>query len=278
MIKERKPVIILPYDFTEVSKYAVKHAVALAKVFGYTITLLNIYDSGTRKYLKVSNMGKTDLKPKLQETCDLIKSNSGVDVDYFYKKGSIKSIRKIAEQLAVSLMVIGIDEPLLKISPILKVVSKSPVPVMVVQQKSEMFDYKRLMFPLDDFIGSRQKVGWAARLAKMTNAEVNIFSMKQTEKEKTYKHNRIIDQVEEFFHKRGINTTTQIAVGKAKDFPEEALQFGIDKKCDVFIIMYQPKKFFSTVTTLDKRLIFNDSKVPVLCVNLQDLGIAAGFN
>ncbi len=278
MIKEKKPVILIPFDFTEVSNCAVKHATALAKIFGFSITLLNIYDISTRKYLRLSNMKKTDLESKLKEISDGVKQSSAVDCDYFYKKGSIKTIRKIAEDLAVSLMVIGIDEPLLKISPILKVVSKSPVPVMVVQQKSEMLDYKHIMFPLDEFYASRQKVGWASRLAKATQAQVSIISINQIDKEKVYKHQRIIEQVEEFFHKRGIAHSTKIATGGIKDFPEEALQFGIDQKCDVFVIMYQPKKFFSTVTTLDKRLIFNDSRIPVLCVNLRDLGVAGGFN
>jgi nucleotide-binding universal stress UspA family protein len=278
MLKDRNPKLLLPYDFTEVSKFAIQHAIALAKIFGYSITLLNIYDSSTRKFLRENGLAKADLDAKLQETADSIKQSGNVDADHFFKKGSIKTIRRLSDELKVSLMVIGIDEPKLRVSPILKVVSKSPVPVMVVQQQCELFDYKHLLFPLDDFPGSRQKVGWAARLAKLTSAKVSIFASNQSDKEKRYKQIRVVEQVEEFFHKRGIPYTSQYAEGNIKSFPDEALKFGIDQKCDVFIIMYQPKKAFSSVTQLDKKLIFNDSRIPVLCVNTRDVGISGGFN
>jgi nucleotide-binding universal stress UspA family protein len=278
MIKGQKPVVLLPYDFTEVSKYAVKHAVAIAKLFGYSITLLNIHDNSTKVYMKMSNMKQDDLIFKLQEMCDFIKQTHSVDVDYNYHKGSINSICKIAKELNVSFMVLGIDEPRGNATEIMKVVSKSPVPVFVVQQKSERTDYKHLLFPLDDFPGSRQKVAWAAKIAKTSGANISIFSINQTEQEKRKKHMVIIEQVEEYFVKHGLKCTIDFAKGKLKDFATEALQFGVEKKCDLYIIMHRPKKFFASIDTIDKQLIFNDTKTPVLCVNLRDVGVMGGFN
>lgn len=278
MSKNKKPVIFLPYDFTEVSKSAIKHGASLAKLFGYSITILNIYDKSTRMYLKMSNMNKSDLAFKLEEMCTFIKNNSGVDVDYVLRDGSINSIGILAKELEVSFMVLGIDEPKGGHSEIMKVVSKSPVPVFVVQQRSEESEYKHIFFPLDDFHGSRQKVGWAAHLAKTSNARISIFSITLTDKEKIYKHKKIIEQIEMFFEKHGISYSTHFAKGAIKDFSEEAIQFGVESKCDLFVIMHRPKKLFSSLDPIDKKFIFNSAKLPVMCVNLMDIGVAGGFN
>jgi nucleotide-binding universal stress UspA family protein len=278
MIKGQKPIVLLPYDFTEVSKYAVKHAVAVAKLFGYSITLLNILDNNTKLYMKMSNMKNDDLIFKLKEMCDFIKQVNNVNVDYFYQKGSIKSICKIAKKLNVSFMVLGIDEPRGNTTAIMKVVSNSTVPVFVIQQKSDITEYKHLLFPLDDSPGSRQKAGWAAKIAKTSGAHISILSVNDPNRDKRIKQQVIAAQVEEYFIKYGLKCTTDIAKGKPKDFALDSLEFGKEKKCDVYIIMHRPKKLFSTVDPIDKQFIFNDTKTPVLCVNLRDIGVMGGFN
>ena len=102
MKEEPRPVILLPYDFTEVSKYGVKHAVALARMLGYSITVLNVLDASTKMYLKLSNMQKQDLQYKLNDLCNFVmQNNKDVRVDYFFKKGSVKTISEIAEELNV---------------------------------------------------------------------------------------------------------------------------------------------------------------------------------
>jgi nucleotide-binding universal stress UspA family protein len=271
-------IILLPYDFSEVSKYAVKHAVALAKPFANRILLLNILDERTLKYMKLSNMKKGDLDYKLQETAEFIKKNSGIETEYFIKEGPIKTICKIAEKKNVMFMVVGIDEPKGGKSEILKMVSSSPVPVLVVQQKAENTNYRHILFPLDDFHASRQKTGWAAKLAKVCGSRISIIAVKHTVQEKKFRQETITEQVEEFFHKKLISYTTTYGKGSPKDFPMEALQYGIDKGCDVFVIMHRPKTAFYTVDPQDKNLIFNEAKIPVLCVNVRDVGHAAGFN
>jgi len=278
MNKERNPIILLPYDFTEVSDGAVKHACALAKMFGYSLRLLNILDPGTIKYMRANNMKISDIESKLEEMAEMIRKDKDIEVDYVLKKGSIKTMCKLAEAYLVSFMVLGIDEPRKNNSQILKVVSKSPVPVFVIQRNSEMMNYKNILFPLDDFFASRQKVGWAARLAKTTNAQISIFSVNPPGSEEGFKYQRIIEQVEEFFYQRNIPYSTTLSEGGMDTFTRETVQFGTEHHCDVYVIMHRPKKLFGAIHPIDYQLIFNESRTPVLCVNLQDIMVSGGFS
>jgi nucleotide-binding universal stress UspA family protein len=271
--------ILFPYDFSEVSDYALKHAVINAKRFGYHIKLLNILDSRTRAYMKLNHLKEEGLKGVLSEMCEkIMKETPGLKAEYHFRPGSIKTMCKLATELGVRYMVLGIDEPKSNATEILEVTAISPVPVFVVQQGATLSEFKHLLFPIDDFHATLQKVGWTKRIAKKSGAKVSIFSINQTNAEKLYKHKKIIRQVEEFFDKFNVKTETHFAKGKISEFPDEALAFGLENKCDCFIIMHRPKKRFSSVATIDKKLMFNDGKIPVLCVNIRDVGVAAGFN
>jgi nucleotide-binding universal stress UspA family protein len=278
MKEEPRPVILLPYDFTEVSKYGVKHAVALAKILGYSITVLNVLDASTKMYLRLSNMKNEDLQYKLNDLCNFImENNKDLKVDYYFKKGSVKTISEIAEELNVSFIVIGIDEPRAGATPILKMLSKSSRPVFVVQQKAENINYKNFLFPLDDFSASRQKAVFAARLAKGAGATIHIFSVRVADTNEKFKQTKIVEQLEEYFKKNGVSSITEYAKGDSKEFPREVFETGIADKCDIFVIMPRGKKLFSSVSPLDKHLIFNEARIPVLCVNPKDLGVGGGI-
>ncbi len=277
-IAERNPIILLPYDFTEVSKTAVRHALALARLFSYRLLLLNTADQNTRKYFRLSNMNLHDLEGKLSETAGLLQTTYGIECGYTLCKGSLKRINTVAEKEHVSFVVMGVDEPAGYNAGILKVICKSPVPVFLIQQKSEKLSYKNILFPLDDFPGSRQKVGWAARLAQATGARINIFSVNKTEKDKTYEHIKIIEQVEAFFAKRHIQVSSVVSDAGMREFSNELLQFGSDSKCDSLVILLRAPKMFRKIHPIDKRLMFNEDRMPVLCINLRDVGITGGFS
>lgn len=278
MVNSHQPVILIPYDFTEVSRQALSHTISLARMFGYSIKFLNILDPGTKRYMKANNISRKGLDDEMQKLCEEVRSGSQVESDYLIQSSSIKGIKKIAGKLNVMFMVLGIDEPRHGASAIMKVVSKSPVPVFVIQQNSAICSCQKILFPLDDFHGSRQKTGWAARIAAKCNASISIFSMNQKDPTKVYKHHKIIEQVQDFFDKKGIRHETKIAEGPMKAFPLEALRYGLEQKCDLFIIMYRPQKLFRSMDPIDRQFIFNESKIPVLCVNLRDVGVAQGFN
>lgn len=274
-----KSSILFPYDFSEVSDYALKHTIVNAQRFGYDIKILNILDSRTRAYMKANNIKEDGLKEVLLGMCNqIMKETPKVKAEYHLRPGSIKTMCKLATEFGVRYMVLGIDEPKSNATEILEVTAFSPVPVFVIQQGAAITEFKHLLFPMDDFHATLQKAGWTKRIAKITGAKVSIFSINQTRPDRLYKHKKMVRQLEEFFDKFNIKSETHFAKGKISEFPDEALAFGLEAKCDCFIIMHRPKKRFSSVATIDKKLMFNEGKIPVMCVNLRDVGVAAGFN
>jgi nucleotide-binding universal stress UspA family protein len=254
--------------------------VGIAKMFGYSIKLLNILDPGTKAYMRKNRLNAGGLKAILEEMADKFRTEHTQDTEVIVKNVSILKMRKLADSLNVACMVLGIDEPKRRASKIMKVVTKSPVPVFVIQQGAEFSPYKNILFPLDDAADSLQKVGWATAIAKATGATVHIFSVKPSAiplKERQYKQIKMVEQVETFFARHRVDFTTNIAVGSLDDFADETIAYGKTISADLYIILNRTKKLFSRISSLDMQLIFNHTQTPAICVNKRDLFVAGGF-
>lgn len=277
---ERLPIILFPYDFTEVTRVAEEHAVGLAKLLGLEIRILNILDSGTRKYMRQNKLDRGGLEAEIKALSEKLSDQGSLKTSYRITSASIKKMCKIAEEEQVMFMILGIDEPKRAGASIMKVVARSPVPVMVVQQNASFRKFKKIFFPLDDFHGSRQKVGWTEFVASASGASVMIYSINPAllkQKEKIYHQKKVIEQSEVFFKKHSVECATEISTSDIKSFPEDCLRFAAEKECDLITIMHRPEKLFRKVAQIDKKLIFNDSKTPVLCINLRDLSVGGGI-
>lgn len=273
--------ILFPYDFSGVSDCAQEHLAGIAKMFGYSIQILNILDPGTKAYMRKNSLNVGGLKASLEEIAEKLRAEPGQEAEVIIKNVSIVRMRKLADSLNAACMVLGIDEPKRRASSIMKVVTKSPVPVFVIQQGAVFSPYKNILFPLDDAADSLQKVGWATAVAKATGAKVHIFSVKPSAiplKEKQYKQIKMVEQVETFFARHRVDFTSFIATGKLDDFADETIEYGKTVESDLYIILNRTKKLFSRISALDMQLIFNHTQTPALCVNKRDLFVAGGFS
>ncbi|MEI6766687.1 MAG: universal stress protein [Bacteroidota bacterium] len=273
--------ILFPYDFSGVSDCAQEHMVGIARLFGYSIKLLNILDPGTKAYMRKNRLNMGGLKAFLEEMADKFRKEHSQDTEVVIKNVSILKMRKLADSLNVACMVLGIEEPKRRASSIMKVVTKSPVPVFVIQKGAVFSPYKNILFPLDDAADSLQKVGWATAIAKATGATVHIFSVKPSAiplKEKQYKQIKMVEQVENFFDRHHVEYTTNLATGSLDDFADETIAFGKTVNSDLYIILNRTKKLFSRISSLDMHLIFNHTQTPAICVNKRDLLVAGGFS
>jgi nucleotide-binding universal stress UspA family protein len=280
MDQQERPKILFPYDFSPESDYSLQYLIGLTKVFNYSIEILNILDPGTRKYMRENNLSKAGLIERVAKMSNEFQENHGVPATYLVKNVPIKRIRKISEREKVSFTFLAINEPQKMASRILKVVTTSPVPALVVQNGVDYKPFKNIIFPLDDSISSRQKAGWALRFAKKSNAIIHIFSVNPASlnsKEKERKQFKVIDTVEQFFAKNHVSYESEISQGNYNDFDNDILKYAEKVSADLYIIMI-PKKIFNSMRQLDFNLIFNPKKIPVLCVNQRDLFVGGGFN
>ncbi|MCK9611556.1 MAG: universal stress protein [Bacteroidales bacterium] len=280
MEHENKPVILFPYDFTSVSVNAKDFLIELARLFKYSIKILNIFDEGTKEYLRTSHLSKTNLEDKIRFLAQELHEKQGIETSYLLKNVPIKRIRHISEKEHVSFMLMGVNKPKKVSSGVMKVITTSPVPVFVVQSDIKYKTYKKIFFPLDDTDGSRQKATWAVRFAKMTDATIYIYTISPAtlrNKEREYRQYRVIEMCERYFVKNRIKFVTETSQGSYKDYTDEALKYAESIESDLFIVMIRPPKISKPISEIDFKLIFNPQKTPILCVNQRDLFLGGGI-
>jgi hypothetical protein len=280
MDQKEKPKILFPYDFSPESDYSMQYLIGLTKVFDYSVEILNIFDPGTRKYMNENKLSKSGLNDKVAQLARDFQTKYDIPVTYLIKNVPIKRIRKISEREKVSFTFLAINEPQKMASTIMKVVTTSPVPALVVQNGVDFKPFTNILFPIDDSPTSRQKAGWALRFAKKSNAIVHIYSINPASlnsKEKEHKQFKVIDTVEQFFAKNRVSYVSEISQGNYHDFDSDILKYAEKIKADLYVIMI-PKQVFKSIRQLDFKLIFNSEKIPVLCVNQRDLFVGGGFN
>ncbi|MEI6124155.1 MAG: universal stress protein [Bacteroidota bacterium] len=272
--------ILFPYDFSKESDSVLGYLSEFSKIYEFSVKFLNILDPGTKKFMLENHLSKAVIEQKISQMAFDFQSKNAVNSTYLIKNVPIKRIRKISINEEVTFTMLGIAEPKKYSTKIMKVVTTSPVPILVVQEGVTFSPYKNIVFPLDDAVDSRQKAGWALKIAKKSNATIHIFSISPAalkNKEKEYRQYKVIESVEKFFRKNQIKIHTEISQGGYKDYADDTMRYADKINADLFVIMIVPEKIMKPVNPVDFKLIFNPSKIPIMCVNQRDLFVGGGI-
>lgn len=266
--------IVVPYDFTPVSDIAIDHAAQMAKLFNNPITLINIIDKSTQYFIRSNNLIENLLNTKLKEICEVASKKYNIPVNFVIRKSRIIKIRKIADDLHASMMVIGIDQPKSAVSQVLRMIGTSPAPVYVIQKQLDWKPFKTIVFPVDKFEETRQKVSCCVKLAKTTNANVKLFSIKKKLWSDQQKQDVVIKQIKKVLIENNIPFTLDHSKGKEENFEDEILEFGKAQNADLFILMKTPQVYFANTFFHkgDKKVLLNAHNIPAVYVNSRDYG------
>jgi len=272
MKKDVQPILI-PYDFTSVSDVAIEHAANLAKLTNQPLIILNILDESTLKFLKSHDKIEHFLKTNLEVLCKKVIKKHNVSADFLIKKGSILSISDTAKELNISYMFIGIDQPHTLASKVFKMIGCSPAPVYVIQGNIKWKDVKTIVFPVDSFEETRQKISCTMKIAKLTNASVKLFSIYLRDKEKQYYQDVRLKQIEKQLRENEIPYTSEYAKEEEK-FPDELLKYAEANNGDLFILMKTPRLYFANIfiNPVDKKVLLNTQNIPSIYINHRDVG------
>lgn len=137
--------ILVPYDYTELSDYAVKHAVNFAKTVEGEIVLLHIIKDLTDE--------ANDTK-RLQDVADGITEKYGVQVEIKIRPGVVRKVIKVvAETINAFLVVMKTQPPrgserFLR-SRSIRVMMGSRIPFIVVQAPPKRLGLRKVIFPID---------------------------------------------------------------------------------------------------------------------------------
>jgi nucleotide-binding universal stress UspA family protein len=278
LIKDRNNIILVPTDFSSVCQNAIDHAVKAAEILNFKVTILHVINRNTRSTFGKTNTGAA-VELKLKEIVKAIKSKSKVKVDYLYREGSIfEVISDVAYDLKVNLMILGTHGKKglqhLVGSFAMKVITQSPVPVIVVQKRQITGNgYKKIVFPIGLYTESRQQVFYAVVTSLLFKSEILVYKQTSNQVADTTKLNIITSQIEEEFTKQGVKYTVTEAE-KHANFAGQLLDFAVSHSADLLMMMtdsnIENPNFNNS--SWSEKLMFNLAQIPVLCINPVYLG------
>lgn len=277
--EERNNVILVPTDFTPVGQNAIDHAVKAGELLNFKIVILHVINRETKTRFGKENTAIA-VESKLKEIVHDIKSKSKkVKVDYIYRDGSIFDvISEVATELKAQLMILGTHgkkglQHLLG-SYALKVISQSPVPVVVVQKRPiSDHGYKKIVFPIGLYTESRQQVFYAIVTSLLFKSEILIYNQVCKIPEDKAKLGIITGQIEEEFRKHQVKYSMFYAEKQA-NFAGQLLDFAVSNNSDLIMMMTDSNIEHPSFdnSSWSEKLMFNVAQIPVLCINPVYLG------
>ncbi|MBN1339194.1 MAG: universal stress protein [Bacteroidales bacterium] len=259
-------IILVPTDFSEVCKNAMNQAVEAAKFLKYKVTLLHVIDKNTKAQLKKEGGDVDSVRAHLQQMAGEITSAHGIEVDTMSKEGDIfTTIGEVAGEIGARLMYLGTHGKagLQKLtgSFAIKVVTSSPVPVVVVQKRPLAGGFRKIILPITSDAGPWEKTMWAAFIARNFKATIHIYRLEGAGLDETVK---IITGL---FDKEGISYLIKNA--DTGSFSKQVIEYSASVNADMIMIMTNPDKSFTKfiLGSYDEEMIFNAAQIPVMCIN-----------
>lgn len=276
-----KNMILVAYDFTAIGDVAIENAVRMAKLLSYRVCLLHIINKVSLKNLKRANESVDSISKKLEAIALKTKTDHNVDVDYMSRKGSIfTSIAEVTKEIGANFLVFGTHGKkglqFLLGSFAIKLIKSCPVPVFVVQKPAGESNFADVVFPLDMEAGSKQKVKWAIALYNQFKSRFHIFVDNYpddfVQKRLKADHN----QVKKILDKHSVPYTDNFGSPKGK-FSQKTVDYAKSINADMIMLSTDPDKItWNLFGSPDEHLIYNQEKIPVMCINAQDLRVIIG--
>ena len=259
-------IILVPTDFSEVCENAIKQAAAAARYLKYDLALLHVIDKNTKAQLKKDHVGEEAVEVKLKTLSDKINAEYGIKVKSQAVEGDIfTTIAQEAKEMGAALMYLGthgkVGMQKVTGSFALKVVTASPVPVVVVQKRPISEGYKKIVLPITSDAGPWEKTTWASFIAKNFGAHIHIYRIDSPALDEAIKI------ITNHFDKEGVKYSISKADGS--NFSKSVIDYATANVTDMIMIMTNPDKSFTKfiLGSYDEEMIFNTPQIPVMCIN-----------
>jgi nucleotide-binding universal stress UspA family protein len=257
--------ILVPWDFSEKSEQAFRHAINYSRILGGEINLVHIVKSPIE--------AKTAIE-KLNSKIEELKNKFQVKPNYIIKEGSIfTTISEVATQSKAKLVIMGTHgmKGMQKLtgSWAMKVIIDSRAPFIVVQDAPTNDKVEKIIFPVDKSKETRQKIKIAEWISeKNPDALFQICRLGKTPND--YLERMIstnTNYVRSYF--RQLNIKHEVLMLEGNNLAESVLAYSNNTKVDLIMILTtQNINITNYMIGLDEqKIIFNKQKVPVMCIN-----------
>jgi nucleotide-binding universal stress UspA family protein len=264
--------ILIAFDNSDTSKVALQKACDLAAKFESELTALFVSTD-------TSDLSFQDSKRFLED----FSSSKGIQLNIVEKKGKVyDEVIKLEKEGNFALIIIGTHgksgwTPFWMGSNAFKVVSSSTCPVISISKNAAALQLENILLPLADSNTTRQKVPYAAMLAKAFGATVHILGVSKSDSKDATSHvTAYVRQTERYLAERGVKYTVDIQLGKS--VPETCIEYGAKVNASLLLIMTETESSGVFMDTYSQQLV-NSSPIPVMSVHSRDTRIAgaAGY-
>lgn len=276
---DKQELIVVAYDFTEAAEAALSHANSIAKSAANSeVRLLHVINSESKSKLKKANEHESAIYERLQSITEKNQMETGVKTSYHAEEGTIfKTIGEYLQDSNASMMVLG-THGVKGIQHIvgafaMKVISSSPVPVIVVQnKKSPAEGYKKIVVAIDDYKLGKNKIVHTISMAQKFNSEVFLFVDQSSDQLFSAQIRGNLGHAVKYLEINNIKHSYTITPSKGGSFGKQLLKYSQSIDADLIVISSQKNMqniadLLLIVGKTEESIINNDSETAVLCVN-----------
>ncbi len=260
--------ILVTWDFTNISQCALEHAIRIARTIKQGIGLLHIVAPGTPEK-EIENR-----KDKMAIVCEETERRYAIKPDIRIVEGNIfTSISTYVSEQKISLVVMG-THGMTRTQRIfgswaLKVIVGSSAPFIVVQDKPKTLEkYSNIVFPIDFKSENKEKLNWAIYFGKYFNSKVHLYKYPVSDKSLQKKINANLNFAIRFLIQNNLDYEIH-SPERTSDFKNDTLNFA--KRIDADLILIMTTKYISIFDYIfgakEQMVIANKAKIPVMCVN-----------
>lgn len=274
LTKNKKDLIIVPFDFTDQSYTALDHASAIAKQSEDEVRLIHVVNSETKNRLKKIN--EVDTLIALKKVADENSSKTGVETTYYAEEGSIfTTIGEYVDSSQASLVVMGTHgvQGMQHIvgANSLRVVTSIPVPSIIVQRKKIDPDgYKKIILPIDHYKKGKNKTAYAIAVAKYFDSEVFIFEAVESDEFAANQIKLNLQHAIQYLKENNIPYSVKQEDPSKGSFSKQLVRYASLIDADLIVISSEHDSdgvMDFVIRSKEVQIINNENQLAVMCVN-----------
>ncbi len=274
-MEQEKNVILVTWDFTEKSEYALEHAINASKRLHHTIGLVHI----VKKENEIK-AAEERIKGVLSSKYSTIEPNPIVIV----KDGNIFStITNLANDMEANMVFMGTHgikgtQKFLG-SWALKVIAHTKVPFIVVQDRPKKEVYEKIVIPVTFRKENKECINWVSYFSRHFNTHFHIFKAKHSDLNFVKGIDSNIFFLTKFFTSKGIAFDIKEAEGDS-DFVLQTTKYAMSIDADAILLMVTKDIGFAdyVLGAHEQYIIANEAKLPVICINPKPPKLGGSFS
>jgi nucleotide-binding universal stress UspA family protein len=274
-MEHEKNLIVVTWDFTEKSMFALEHAVQMSSMLKGEISVVHIVKKAS-EIRDVERRMTAEVKGKF--------TDPSLVFHFIVRTGNIfHTIGEIATETNALLVIMGthgiVGMQKFLGSWALKVVASSKAPFVVVQESPKSEILKNIVLPVNFKKETKECVAWTNLFSKKFGTKFHLIKAKYTDSNFRKGLDSNMFFLTKYFTSKGVRYESVSSVGEV-DFGKEIVQYAKNVDADAIMLMTTRDIGFTdyVLGPQEQFIIANNERIPVICINPRPAKIGGGFS